>query len=86
MVKKKDHLSTLQCKYKNNHSIGRPKYNVVIPNTNNQFEHYMGDDLASEKRGLYKLRYPISHGVVDYWEDMELLWKHAFSLLKVSPS
>jgi actin-related protein len=46
----------------------------------------MGDDLASEKRGLYKLRYPISHGVVDYWDDMELLWKHAFSLLKVSPS
>lgn len=66
--------------------VGRPKYDVVIPNTNNQFEHYMGDDLSPEKRGLYKLKYPISHGVVDNWDDMELLWKHAFSLLKISPS
>ena len=28
----------------------------------------------------------MSHGVVDHWDDMELLWKHAFSTLKVSPS
>ncbi len=26
--------------------IGRPKYDVVIPNTNNQFQYYMGDDLT----------------------------------------
>lgn len=32
------------------------------------------------------MRYPMSHGVVDHWDDMELLWKHAFSTLKVSPS
>ena len=86
MDKKKDPLYSPLCKFITYFSIGRPKYNVVIPNTNNQFEHYMGDDLASEKRGLYKLRYPVSHGVVDHWDDMELLWKHAFSLLKVSPS
>lgn len=44
---KKDPLYTPPCKYFPHSSIGRPKYNVVIPNTNNQFEHYMGDDLAS---------------------------------------
>lgn len=28
----------------------------------------------------------MSHGVIEHWDDMELLWKHAFSLLKVSPN
>ena len=53
-----------------NKRIGRPKYDVVIPNTNNQFQHYMGNDLAPDKRGLYKLKYPMSHGVVNQWDDM----------------
>jgi len=35
---------------------------------------------------LYKLKHPISHGVIDHWDDMELLWKHAFSLLKIAPN
>lgn len=35
---------------------------------------------------MYKLKYPLSHGVVDHWDDMELLWKHAFSLLKIAPN
>jgi actin-related protein len=59
---------------------------VVIPNTTNQLDSYIGEDLNSSKRGLYKLKYPLSHGVIDYWDDMELLWKHAFSLLKIAPN
>lgn len=66
--------------------IGRPKYNVVIPSTANQLDTYIGKDLDESKRGLYKLRYPIKHGVVENWDDMELLWKHAYSLLKISPN
>lgn len=30
------------------------------------------------------MRYPIKHGVIEHWDDMELLWKHAYSLLKIS--
>lgn len=67
-------------------SVGRPKYDVVIPSTSNQFETYTGEQLDSNKRGLYRLRYPISHGVIEHWDDMELLWKHAFSLLKIAPN
>lgn len=44
----------------------------------------MGDDINSSKRGMFKLRYPIKHGVIENWDDMELLWKHAFSQLKIS--
>ena len=42
--------------------------------------------MDDSKRGLYKLRYPIKHGVIEHWDDMELLWKHAYSLLKISPN
>jgi actin-related protein len=46
----------------------------------------MGDDINSSKRGMFKLRYPIKHGIIEHWDDMELLWKHAFSQMKVSPN
>ena len=66
--------------------VGRPKYQVVIPNTANQLETYIGDEIASNKRGLYKLKYPLTHGVIENWDDMENLWRHAFNLLKISPN
>ena len=58
----------------------------MIPNTANQLETYIGEELNTSKRGLYKLKHPLSHGVIDHWDDMELLWKHAFSLLKIAPN
>jgi actin-related protein len=67
-------------------SVGRPKYQVVIPNTANQLDSYIGEELTTSKRGLYKLKHPLSHGVIEHWDDMELLWKHAFSLLKIAPN
>jgi actin-related protein len=38
---------------------------------------YVGNE-AQEKRGLLNLASPVEHGVVTNWDDMELLWKHAF--------
>jgi actin-related protein len=38
---------------------------------------YVGDE-AQSKRGTLALRYPIEHGVVTNWEDMETIWKHTF--------
>jgi hypothetical protein len=58
----------------------------VIPSTSNQLDTYIGKDLDDNKRGLYKLKYPVKHGVIENWDDMELLWKHAYSLMKISPS
>ena len=68
-------------------SVGKPKYNVVIPSTENQLDSYMGKNLEGAKRGLYKIKHPISHGVINNWDDMEQLWKYAFSdLLKIAPN
>eukprot|EP01106_Pelomyxa_sp_JSP_P014819 TRINITY_DN4856_c1_g1_i1.p1 TRINITY_DN4856_c1_g1~~TRINITY_DN4856_c1_g1_i1.p1 ORF type:complete len:365 (+),score=92.69 TRINITY_DN4856_c1_g1_i1:101-1096(+) len=38
---------------------------------------YVGNE-ASAKRGILALRYPITHGVVTDWENMEALWAHTF--------
>lgn len=34
---------------------------------------------------MLKLNYPIEHGIVVDWKDMEHLWRHIFDELKVSP-
>lgn len=35
-------------------------------------------------KGVLKFKYPISHGVITDWDDMQLIWKHVFSELKTS--
>jgi actin-related protein len=42
-----------------------------------QKEAYIGDE-AQAKRGVLKLSYPIAHGIVNDWDDMEKIWHHAF--------
>jgi len=62
--------------------IGRPKYKEVVP-TSIETEQYLGSAI-DKKKGLLKLRYPISHGVITNFSDMELIWKHIYSELKVT--
>lgn len=50
-----------------------------------QKEVYVGDD-AQSKRGVLSLKYPIQHGVVSNWDDMEKLWQYTFNNeLRVAP-
>ncbi|KAG2734673.1 hypothetical protein G9P44_002679 [Scheffersomyces stipitis] len=44
----------------------------------NKEETYIGN-LAQQNRGLLKLSYPIEHGIVNDWDDMEKLWYHTYS-------
>ena len=34
---------------------------------------------AEEHRGLLTIRYPIEHGVVNDWNDMEKIWQYIYS-------
>ena len=48
-------------------------------------ECYIGDE-AQNRRGILSLKYPIEHGIVTNWDDMERIWHHTFyNELRVAP-
>jgi len=64
--------------------VGRPKTTNVMSGTDNR-DHFVGDE-AQMKRGILEIKYPIEHGVVQDWDDMEKVWHHAFfNGLRVEP-
>ncbi|KAI8799760.1 gamma-actin [Cladochytrium replicatum] len=62
---------------------------AVFPSIVGRLKHYSlmggfgGNDTfigneAQAKRGILSLRYPIDHGIVTNWDDMEKIWHHTF--------
>merc|ERR1719336_1313363 len=48
-------------------------------------DFFMGEEAIS-KKGVLALSYPIEHGVVNNWSDMEKVWHHTFfDALRVNP-
>ena len=56
--------------------VGRPKVPMFIVGMENK-DCFVGEE-AESKRGILTLKYPIEHGIVTNWDDMEKIWHHTF--------
>mmetsp|Transcript_32655 Transcript_32655/g.74036 ORF Transcript_32655/g.74036 Transcript_32655/m.74036 type:complete len:379 (-) Transcript_32655:100-1236(-) len=64
--------------------VGRPKHGQMMPGSESK-EYFMGEE-AIGKRGVLSLTYPLEHGIVKDWADMEKVWHHTFyDALRVNP-
>ena len=65
--------------------IGRPKQNQIIVGMGSK-SMYIGDE-AQAKRGILSLRYPIAHGIISNYDEMEAIWQHTFfNEMRVDPA
>jgi len=62
--------------------VGRPKHQKVMFNALEQ-DMFIGQN-AEKYKGVIKLSYPMEHGSVKDWSDMEHIFRYIFEELKVN--
>ena len=58
-------------------SVGRPKHVRVMAGAL-EGDVFIGRK-AQEFRGLLKIKYPMEHGIVTDWDDMERIWNWVYA-------
>ena len=65
--------------------VGCLKDRVCQMHKDNEKDVFIGDEACS-KAGILHLEYPIKHGIVNNWDDMEKIWHHTYNNeLRVDP-
>ncbi|KAL1902906.1 Centractin [Sporothrix stenoceras] len=57
--------------------VGRPKHLRVLAGAL-EGDWFVGPRAATELRGLLKINYPLEHGIVTDWDDMEKIWAYIY--------
>lgn len=58
--------------------VGRPKHTKVLAGgIGSEGDVFIGSK-AQELRGLLKLSWPLEHGIVTNWDDMEKIWNWVY--------
>ncbi|KAF3940294.1 Actin-2 [Dactylella cylindrospora] len=60
-----------------NSFVGRPKHPRVLAGAL-EGDVFIGTR-AQDLRGLLKIKYPLEHGIVTDWDDMERIWQYVYS-------
>eukprot|EP00397_Hematodinium_sp_SG-2012_P025903 GEMP01027101.1.p1 GENE.GEMP01027101.1~~GEMP01027101.1.p1 ORF type:complete len:386 (+),score=72.44 GEMP01027101.1:80-1237(+) len=64
--------------------VGRPRPHVKrVMVGSDEGEYFLGKR-AQELRGVLTLKYPMAHGIVEDWLDMETVWHHVYQEMKVN--
>uniref|UniRef100_A0A0G4ICP1 Actin n=1 Tax=Chromera velia CCMP2878 TaxID=1169474 RepID=A0A0G4ICP1_9ALVE len=64
--------------------VGRAKHKPVMAGALEGSGSLFVGNKAEEHRGLLTLKYPMSHGIVEDWNDMEHLWQHVFAEMNIN--
>jgi len=64
--------------------VGRPKHYKVM--SGGLDEDIVIGEKAQKHRGVLKLNYPITHGIVTNWDDMQKIWEYTLEELNVQNS
>ncbi|KAJ7357573.1 hypothetical protein OS493_024381 [Desmophyllum pertusum] len=60
--------------------VGKPRHQEAM--MHEYKDQYIGDD-AQSMRGVLTLKYPLEHGIVLNWDDMESIWTYTYDQLRI---